>query len=137
LINADKIIRQAYYDALNGNISVSVYKEDVDPAETGNYVVVRLESTTGVPNNQSFITRPVVIIDIVTRFSNVINPDTVEDIDQEIKTVLKPLVTSVIQLDNVQLSGMSTGEVNYLTEDDGTDKYYRKIVRYQNRIVEI
>lgn len=134
MINAGKHIRQAYYDALNGVISVNVYKEDVPEDETGNHVLVRLEGETDEGNNAKFVSNVVVILDICTVGVNSIDPDTVEDIDQEIKDVLNATVNTSLSLVDLQLTKMKIISSSYLAEDDGTKRYYRKIIRYTNRV---
>lgn len=133
MINAGKYTRQAYYDALNG-ISVDVFKEDVPASHSGNFVVVRLESQTGTGNNDIFIYKPVVIIEVVAIGINSVTPEIADDIYSEVMTRLKPLPSSTLVLADGQHVSMRPGEPTYLTEDDGTKRYHRIISRWQNVI---
>lgn len=132
--NAAKALRQAYYDALNGNIDVNVYKEDVPSSEVSNHVIIRVESETDESNNQQFVTLPVVIIEIVTIFGSSIDPDKVEDIDNTIRGIL-PAHFSFTMTD-FQHAGGTPQSSTYISEDDGVNKYFRKITRYTNRVIE-
>lgn len=140
MINAAKYIRQAYYAALNGNVpNASIYKEDAPIQQSGNYIVVRVESQTDDSTNHCFTHLPVVILDIVTPHNDYIDPDIVEAIDEAVQSILKPTVENVLDLsaNGLQHVYLKPGEPTYLSEDDGTKRYYRKITRYFNRITEI
>jgi hypothetical protein len=132
--NVSKHIRQAYYDALNG-ISVEVYKEDVPEGYSDHHVVIRVESETDDSNRGGFITNHIVITDVVGVFSNSVDPDVVDDIDNEIRNILLPvngaleISASGIQIRNVRAESSST-----FSEDDGTKRYFRKVTRWTQRI---
>lgn len=107
-------------------------------AEDESYVIVRLESETDNSDNRKFVTNVVVVTDIVTAFQNSVNPDIADDIEQEIKTAVKPLVGSTF--DNtvdLQFVSMRAESSTYLNEDDGTKKYYRKNTRWACRVVQL
>lgn len=131
--NVSKQIRQAYYDALNGNISVEVFKEDVPEGYESHHVVIRVESESDDSNRSTFVTNPVVITDVVGVFSNSVDPDVVDDIDNEIRQILLPhngsLEIQVSGIRNIQAQSSTT-----LSEDDGTKRYFRKITRWTQRI---
>lgn len=134
MVNVSKLIRQAYYDALDG-ISVPVYKEDVPMDEKGHHVVIRVESETDSSHKSGFVTNPIVVTDVCGVFGNEIDPDVVDEIDSEIREILLPdvgsrsLVSSGIQIVNIKPESSTS-----FGEDDGTKKYYRKITRWTQRI---
>lgn len=132
--NVSKIIRQAYYDALNGNISVSVYKEDVAIDEKGHHVIIRIESETDGSHKAGFVTNPVVITDVVGVFGSSVDPDEVDDIDSEIRAILKGDVNATLVSSGVLISNMTPKTSESFSEDDGSKKYYRKITRWVQRI---
>lgn len=133
--NVSKQIRQAYYDALNGNISVNVYKEDVPETEGGHHVVIRVESETRGGHKKGFITNPVVVVDVVGVFTNSVDPDVVDDIDDEVRAIIKPDVnTRTFNVSGIQISNIKAESSSLLREDDGTQAFYRKITRWTQRI---
>lgn len=132
--NVSKLLRQAYYDLLNG-ISVDVYKEDVPKGEESHHVVIRIEGETDDSNRKGFINNPVVITEVVGVFSNSINPDVVDDIDQEIREILLPTNGAIeISASGIGINLIRCLNSEYLNEDDGTKRYYRKITRWQQRV---
>jgi len=132
--NISKLIRQAYYDALSGNISVNVYKEDVPMSEAESYVLIRLESESDSSHKSGFVTNPIVITDVVGVFTNSIDPDTVEDIDDEVRGILLSDVNSRLLVDSIDITCIKPVGSEFISEDDGEKKYYRKVTRWQQRI---
>jgi hypothetical protein len=132
--NISKKIRHAYYDALNENISVNVYKEDVAISEATHHVVIRVESETDQSHKAGFVTSPVVITEVVGVFDNSIDPDIVDDIDQEIRALLKPDISATLESSGVLISNIRPLTSTALSEDDGQKRYYRKITRWTQRI---
>jgi hypothetical protein len=132
--NVSKKLRQAYYDLLNG-ISVEVYKEDVPKGENSHHVVIRVESETDDSNRKGFINYPVVITEVVGVFQSSVNPDTVEDIDDEIREILLPANGAIeIAASGIGINLIRCLDSHYISEDDGTKRYYRKITRWQQRV---
>jgi hypothetical protein len=132
--NVSKIIRQAYYDALNGQISVEVYKEDVAITEALHHVVIRIESETDKSHKAGFVTNPVVITDVIGVFDNSIDPDEVDNIDGEIRAILKTDVNATLVSSGVLISNIRPVSSESFAEDDGSKRYYRKITRWTQRI---
>jgi hypothetical protein len=132
--NVSKHIRQAYYDALNG-ISVEVYKEDVPMGYSLSHVVIRVESESDDSNRGGFITNPVVITDVVGVFDDSVDPDVVDDIDNEVRNILLPQNGSLeISASGIQIRNIRAQSSTSFLEDDGTKKYYRKVTRWTQRI---
>lgn len=133
--NVSKQIRQAYYNALNGNISVEVYKEEAPMSEEVHHVIVRVESETDRSHKSGFVTNPVVITEVVGVFGDSVDPDVVDDIDNEIRAIIKPDTKSrTFIVGGIQVTNIKAESSNLLQEDDGTKKYYRKITRWKQRI---
>lgn len=134
--NVGKAILQAYYNALDDNISVPVYKVDVPQAENGNHVILRLESESDETNKKYFVTMTVITADVVTIGTNSINPDTANDIDNEVRQIIKSTIPATLTAAGFQVSFIKPDNGNYLEEDDGAKRYYRKVTRFTNRIKE-
>jgi hypothetical protein len=133
--NVSKQIRQAYYDALNGNISVDVFKEDVPKNYSNHHVLIRVESESDRSHSSGFVTHPVVITEAVGVFKSSIDPDVVDDIDNEIRQILLPDVGSrTFTVDGIQISNIKPQSSHFISEDDGSKRYYSKITRWTQRI---
>jgi hypothetical protein len=135
-------LMDSWWDLLNGSLdnSVPVYVESVPGNAPDNYVILRSEGETEVEkNNKTWIKEAVIIADIVTSFpsNELINTSVVDGIDNEIGVLL---MTSPYHSHNLTAqSGMIINRVEdettqYLQEDDGEKKYYRKLTRYNHLI---
>lgn len=132
MINKEKYVRQAFYDALTGNISVEVFKEDVPADQKAPYVLIRIEGNADRSNNHGFNGMVVVLLETVASFKNAIDPDVVDSIDEEITTTAKPEPHSTLSLGGgLQMASMKPTQSNYVQEDDGVDRYHRKITRWE------
>ena len=132
-------IMTAWYELLAGNISVPVYRVDAPPEETGHYVLLRVESETDNSNNSSFVTNPVIITEVVTKFSVRINDAIAGEIDNEIAVLLQ--TTSAIHnlpvQDDIEITDVRRANATYLSEDDGTFRYHRLITRNIHRVLQL
>lgn len=138
-INITNKIMKAWYEMLNGFISVPVYRVDAPASEEGNYVLLRVESETDNSNNDKFVTNPVIITEVVTKYKVAIKDGDAADIDSEIATLLFP---SVGQLglpaqEDIQITEVFRTNATYLPEDDGTFRYHRLITRNRHRVVQL
>lgn len=132
MINKEKYVRQAFYDALIGNIPVEVFKEDVPADQKAPYVLIRIEGNTDRSNNHGFNGMTVVLLEVVASFRNVIDPDVVDDIDEDVTLVIKPTPDATLAVGGgLQMASMKPTQSNYLQEDDGVDRYHRKITRWE------
>lgn len=130
---------KAWYELLSGVISVPVYRVDAPISEEGNFVLLRVESETDQTNNSKFVTYPVIISEIVTRFKAAIDDGVAAEIDSEIVSLLFP---SVGQLglpaqNDIQITRVDRINATYIPEDDGTFRYYRLITRNRHRVVQL
>jgi len=134
---------ESWYELLEGQLSynslpVNVYMGDPDNDEESHYVMITAESETDDSNKHSFITRPVVVIDIVTIHDVSINRTIVEDIDGQIRGLLFPTRKCALPaLADLQITNVVAEGGSYLPEDDGTKRIYRKVTRFIHRITQI
>jgi len=136
--NVTKKLVNSWWDLMNGSLSVPVYIESVPEAEDGNYVLLRAEGETNVDeNSKSWIKEVVLITDVVTVFDSMIDTSIADDIDNEIGVLLATTPYHGHNLGSqpgMQINRVTDETSNYLQEDDGTKKYYRKITRYNHLI---
>lgn len=139
-INVTNKVMKAWYEMLTqGNLSVPVYRVDAPASEEGNYVLLRVESETDNSNNAKFVSNPVIITEVVTKYKVAIKDGDAADIDSEIATLLFP---SVGQLglpaqEDIQITEVFRTNATYLPEDDGTFRYHRLITRNRHRVVQL
>lgn len=139
LRNITNKVLKAWFEMLDGVISVPVYRTDVDSYVAGNYVILRVESETSKLNNNSFVTSPVIITEVVTRFNKVIDDGVAADIDDEIAQLLYQGGAGSHNLpaqQGIQIVEVKRQEATYLPEDDGIYKYHRLITRNVCRVVQ-
>lgn len=129
-------ITTEWFNLLDGVISVPVYKETVLPSENGNYVVIRAEGQTTTKNHSGFFTNAVIIVEVVTKFSQAVDTSVCDDIDNEITELVFPTPNTfgIGNTTNHQITDINLQSASYLSEDDGTKKYYTKISRYEHSI---
>jgi len=127
----------AWYNILSGNVNVDgvlpVYRTNAPIGETGNYILLRKESGSFSWNKAAFFRSFVLIVEIVTRHSIIIDDKLVDDID----TIIRGLAINSPASNNLNVAGLvqvDPGSPVYLDEDDGTNKYYRKITRFIHQV---
>ena len=127
-------LKTEWYKALNGELSVPVYKDSVPLSENGNYVLIRSEgSTSGDLNNSAFFQSAIIVVDILTMFANIGNSKTVYDIAQEIDDLIILSPNSFgITLTNHQITQITVQSETELYEDDGAEKTFRLLLRYEH-----
>jgi len=134
--NALYQLKTEWYQTLNGDISVNVYKDAVPVTETGNYVLIRAEGSTDTElNNSAFFRSTVIIVDIFTQFPTIGNSKTAYDIAQEIDdlVILSPNSFG-ITLQDFQITQITVQSETELYEDDGAVKVFRVVKRYEHFI---
>lgn len=118
--------------------AVNVYAEDPDNTEDYHHVLIRAESETDNSPKRNFITRPVVTIDIITLHPVSINRTVVDDIDDQIKGLAFPVDRQALPaLNGLQITNVVAENSSYLTDQDGTQRIYRKITRFIHRITQV
>lgn len=134
-----KVLVDAYYDLLDG-ISVSVFKEQAPQDQVADYVLLRSEGGSNERNKTKFVDDCVVIVDIVTHFNELVDTSVVEGIDAEITALLRPTVNAVGlgAISGYQAAEVERESFTYVPEEgvDG-NKVYRKVSRYNNRLVKV
>jgi hypothetical protein len=143
MINVSTKILDAWYSMLNGQLSIDgtsvpVYRTDAPQDAPAFYVVLRVESSTDRSTNSSFVTYPVLISEVVTRFSSgeLIRDDIAASIDSQIATLIKPTPSTIglTAQSGIQIVSVSRNDETYLPEDDGINRYFRLITRNTMRI---
>lgn len=140
MINVTNRVMKSWFELLSGNLSVPVYRVDAPASENGNYVLLRVESDSDTPYNQKFVSNPVVVTEVITKFQTIINDTVAAEIDEEISELLFPTDPAHHALpvqDDIQITSVQRRDTTYLQEDDGTNRYHRLIVRNVHRVEQL
>lgn len=137
--NTAGLVMNSWYELLNGNISVPVYRMDAPPEQDGHYVLIRVESDGERSNNQAFVTNPVIITEVVTKFRARIDDGLAIEIDSEIGVLLKTNAAThnLPSQDDIEIVQVRRLNATYINEDDGTHRYHRLITRNLHRVVQL
>ena len=130
----------SWFQMLDGETSVPVYRMDTPATETGNYILLRIESKADSSNNQKFVSEVVIITEVVTKFATMINDSLAGEIDEEIGELLYPTTPAHHALpaqSDIQIVSVIRRDATYLPEDDGTNRYLRLITRNVHRIEQL
>lgn len=137
-MNVVDLLLNSWYELLNGNISKPVYRTSVPSNERGHYVLLRKESETKTPIKSAVIKNPVVVVDIRTRFDNMIDDSIVDGIDNEIETLYTTLPNkhNLAEQTGMHITSVDRQQTIYIDEDDGKNKLYRHVTRYSHSITQ-
>lgn len=126
----------AYYQCLKTIPSVNVYQVMADAEDEGNYILLRAESETDASNKSSFVTNPIVVMDIVTRHEGAIDASVVDTIDNQARQLLFPTRKTIglPAQSGIQILNVRAESSTYLDGFDGSVYEHRKITRFFNRI---
>ena len=135
-------IRVQYLSKLNGNISyggknVPVYGTDSFQTVPQNYVIIGDITETADNNNQLFITEADVVIDIFSEQYMTRNNSIIDDIADQILTLLIP-TTGVQDIGDAefQIYAKARTSSRYLTMQEGNNFINRKIITINNSIIQ-
>jgi len=135
-------IRVQYLSKLNGNITyggkgVPVYGTDTFQTVPQNYVIIGDITESADNNNQLFVTEADVVIDIFSEQYMTRNNSIIDDIADQILTLLIP-TTGVQDIgDNeFQIYAKARTSSRYLTMQEGNNFINRKILIINNSIIQ-
>lgn len=139
MLNVTNRVMQAWYTLLNGNLTVPVYMIDAPATEDGNYVLLRVESDSETANNHKWISNPVIVTEVVTRFATIIDYTVAAEIDDEIGALLydNPSHHNLPAQNDIQITSVKRRDATYLQEDDGTQRYYTLVTRNVHRVEQL
>jgi|688.fasta_scaffold381949_3 uncharacterized protein YoxC len=135
-------IRVQYLSKLSGNItyggkSVPVYGTDSFQTVPQNYVIIGDITESADNNNQLFITEADVVIDIFSEQYMTRNNSIIDDIADQILTLLIP-TTGVQDMGDAefQIYAKARTSSRYLTMQEGNNFINRKILIINNSIIQ-
>ena len=135
-------IRTRYLAILNSNISyngknVPVYGNDTFETMPENYVIIGDITETADNNNQLFVSGADVVIDIFSEQYMTRNNAIIDDIADQILTLLIP-TTGVKDMGDAEFQIYATARTSsrYLTMQEGNNFINRKILIINNSIIQ-
>lgn len=132
-------LKTEWFQLLNGQLTVSVYKDAAPIEAEGNYVLIRSEGSTNTDTtNTGFFRSAVIVTDIVTQFPVIGNSKTAYEIAQDINDlVLLSPNTFGVTLPSHQITQITLQSQDEVYEDDNSEKIFRLINRYEHFINQI
>ena len=135
-------IRVQYLSKLSGNITyggktVPVYGTDAFQTVPQNYIIIGDITETADNNNQLFVTEADVVIDIFSEQYMTRNNSIIDDIADQILTLLIP-TTGVQDMGDAefQIYAKARTSSRYLTMQEGNNFINRKILIINNSIIQ-
>lgn len=113
-----------------------VYKVTADPNYDGNYVLIRPEGQTMIRSHSCWITTLVIIVEIVTKFNEVVDTVVCDTIDNAVNAAVLPGISTISISGGVNhnIADVTIGTSTYNTEYDGTNIWYTKATRYEVKV---
>ena len=127
-------LKTAWYSQIKNNVTPTVYKDAVPLNINTNYILIRSEGlSTNELNNSAFFTNAIIVLEIVTKFANIGNSKIAYDTLNEINAIMLPTPnTNPIIIANHQVMQITVQSETEIYEDDGAEKLFRLIVRYEH-----
>lgn len=128
-------LKTAWYTQIKNLVTNrTVYKDAVPLSENGNYILIRSEGASQTDlNNSAFFQSAIIVLDIVTKFTNIGNSKIAYDILNEINTIFLPTPnTNILVLADHQVTQITVQSESEFYEDDGGGKIFRLVVRYEH-----
>lgn len=132
-------LKTAWYNALSGVLPISVYKDTVPLSENDSYVVIRSDgSTPGDDTNSCWFRSAIILVEIVVPFKTIGNSLLTSQISQQIDNIILPDIASYgITLPDHQITQITLQTESELYDDDGSQKYFSLIRRYEHFLNQI
>jgi len=145
LIETAHHIRKAYFDLLDGNVTlnaveVPVYDELNEDYEGEAYIVLGTQTDNDSSNKHAFTSDHVITIDIVTRFVTSARKYPSEVISGQVKALVLPTPSTcaLVSPSGLQITAVKKlDDISIPIEQFDTWKVVRKILRYTHKCVQI
>lgn len=129
-------LKTAWFQLLNNNISLPVYKDSVPINQITNFVLIRSEGSTNTDTtNSGFFRSAIIIVEINCKNPTIGNSVTAYQVAQEINDLVLISPNQFgISIQNHQITQITLQSEDELYEDDGSTKIFRVIKRYEHFI---
>lgn len=132
-------LKTAWYNALKSVMPVTVYKDSVPLNENEGYIVIRSDGSTDLgPTNSGYFRSAVILVEIVIPFKTIGNSILATQISQSIDNIILTGIASYgISLPNHQITQITLQSETEVYDDDGSQKYFSLIRRYEHFLNQI
>jgi hypothetical protein len=141
-----KFIKDAYFNALDGNITyngstIPVYDEEADETGGDYYIIISTITDADFPNKGKFMNDVEVLIDVVSQNNWRVDlvKQIVDSITAKIMNVIIPSIgtTSLIENADFQIVDVRKASTQHVPIiDTGTKKIVRRLTRFTQLIIE-
>ena len=141
-----KFIKDAYFNALDGNITyngstIPVYDEEADETGGDYYIIISTITDADLPNKGKFMNDVEVLIDVVSQNNWRVDlvKQIVDSITAKIMNVIIPSIgaTSLIENADFQIVDVRKASTQHVPIiDTGTKKIVRRLTRFTQLIIE-
>jgi hypothetical protein len=141
-----KFIKDAYFNALDGNITyngstIPVYDEEADETGGDYYIIISTITDADFPNKGKFMNDVEVLIDVVSQNNWRVDlvKQIVDSITAKILNVIIPSIgtTSLIEDADFQIVDVRKASTQHVPViDTGTKKIVRRLTRFTQLIIE-
>lgn len=136
MIDTQAKIRQAFYEALNGNltynaVAVPLFDEMADTTASV-YVILSTQTTTDYPTLNGLNTNETILLDIVHKTGFSITKDAIDNVSTQVLSIIIPTAGQHGLPDvGIQFSNVRVESINTITFQIGL---VRKLIRFSLKV---
>lgn len=127
--------RTALYNALNGNVTYTVYH--IPPSSADSYVVISDISEREQPNQTWREYDIYATIEIVTQFQKTGNRDNGLAVSKKIDDILRPTLTGSISFTGYNIAGCWLDDQYENLSNENAGKYHRIVMSYYFKVIAV
>jgi hypothetical protein len=138
--NAAKAIRNAYYNALGSvtynTVRVPVYKNVPVERLPDHYIEITSIDEVNDPNDQKFIREVNLTLEVVSTQYRYRTYDVVDEISEDVQQIILSSVGGSLTDTNFQIGHIQLDSSRYLDEDDNERFITRKILQFNQILIQ-
>lgn len=139
--NASKAIRDAYYNALNGNITynsnnVPVYKNVPIQTLPDHFIEITTIDEVNDPNDHKWVRECILTLEVVSTQYQYRTYDVVDEISEDVQQIILSTIGGSLTDTNFQIGHIQVESTRYLNESDGDRYITRKILQFNQILIQ-
>lgn len=139
--NASKAIVSAYYTALNGNISyggnnVPVYRNVPIQTMPDNFIEIVDVNEVNDPNDHKWIRECILTLEVVSTQYQYQDYVVVDEISEDVQQIIISTIGGSLTDTNFQIGHIQVESSRYLNEKDGDRYITRKILQFNQTLIQ-
>jgi hypothetical protein len=141
LKNASKAIREAYYTALNGNISyggnnVPVYKNVPVQTMPDHFIEIASIDEVNELNDHKWMRECILTLEVVSTQYQFRDYTVVDEISEDVQQIIIATIGGSLTDTNFQIGHIQVESSRYLNETDGNRFITRKILQFNQTLIQ-